>query len=351
MGDEIGSPLERGSSGLLPGFGSVEVKPFRSIDSALLAQLAVLKLFVPMSNWMISRIDGGDFTVAKTLDSAYGVKPGTSTPWEGTFCAIMARGEGPNYAEDAQSFEPYRNATVNRFYSRPIAAYIGLALLGESEEVVGSLCAIDPEIQPALTDNQKLLVETSAATISTLLAQRERTEAARQEAARQRYAAETDALTGLGNRRGWDEALSDEEEALSELAQNATVFIVDLDDLKAINDQFGHDAGDRHIKLAADVIRKQFRPSDIVARIGGDEFAVLVRNAKVRDGVVYLERLRSALDGAMIAASVGMSYRLANQTLGGAVIAADEAMYLDKSLRKASSTATFADPPRQELKR
>lgn len=129
------------------------------------------------------------------------------------------------------------------------------------------------------------------------------------------------------------------------MAQNATVFIIDLDALKVINDQFGHDAGDRHLKLAADVIRNQFRPSDIVARIGGDEFAVLVRNAKVRDGVIYLERLRSALDGAMIAASVGMSYRLAHETLAGAVAAADAAMYQDKASRKAVPGLAIVNSP------
>lgn len=324
---------------------SLPIHPFKNVDSALMAQLDVLKRFVPMANWMISRLDGEDFTVAKTIDTAYGVKPGTATPWEDTYCAIMARGEGPNFAEDAQSFEPYRNAPVNRLYQRPIAAYIGLPLIGDDGAIIGSLCAIDPEVQPTLTESQRVLVQTSAATISTLLAQRQRTEAARQEAARQRYAAETDALTGLNNRRGWDEAVADEEEALSELAQNAMVFIIDLDDLKVINDEFGHEAGDRHLKLAADVIRSQFRPADIVARIGGDEFAVLVREARVKDGATYEQRLRSALDGAMVSASVGVSYRLQHQTLEGAMAAADEAMYRDKEARKAKKRHTSDGSP------
>lgn len=308
--------------------------PYRSVDAALMALLGVLKRFVPMSNWMISRLDGDDFTISKTLDTTYGVKPGNAVPWGDTYCAIMARGEGPNFAEDAQAHEPYQTAAVNRFYQRPIAAYIGVPLYAEDGSVSGSLCAIDPEIQPPLSEDQRVLVQTTAATISTLLVQRQRTEAARQEAARERYAAQTDALTGLSNRRGWDEALADEEDALSELAQNALVFLIDLDDLKVINDEFGHEAGDRHLKLAADVIRQQFRGNDIVARIGGDEFAVLVRDAKVRDSVIYEQRLRSALDGAMVAASVGVSSRLQHETLAGAVAAADAAMYQDKDARK-----------------
>lgn len=322
---------------------TLPMTPFRSVDSALMAVLGLLKRFVPMSNWMISRMDDGDFTISKVIDTAYGVKPGASLPWSESYCSLMATGEGPNFIEDAQSFEPYRLAEANQFYKRPIAAYIGVPLYAEDGTVNGSLCAIDPEIQPPLTEDQRVLVQTSAALISTLLVQRQRTEAARQEAARQRYAAQTDALTGLSNRRGWDEALAEEEDALSELAQNALVFLIDLDDLKLINDEFGHEAGDRHLKLAADVIRQQVRGNDIVARIGGDEFAVLVRDAKTRDGAPYLERLRAALDGAMVSASIGLSYRLQHDTLTGAVAAADAAMYQDKETRKRGRGAGGAD--------
>jgi diguanylate cyclase (GGDEF)-like protein/PAS domain S-box-containing protein len=101
----------------------------------------------------------------------------------------------------------------------------------------------------------------------------------------------TDSLTGLYNRRGFL-ALSQQH---LELGRRGThdllVFMGDLDDLKGINDTSGHSAGDQAISAAADVLRATFRSSDVIARVGGDEFAVVA----IEDGEQTAERLLQRL--------------------------------------------------------
>ena len=86
----------------------------------------------------------------------------------------------------------------------------------------------------------------------------------------------TDELTSLHNRRGFFTLVKQELRMANRLGKDALLFSVDMDDLKVINDTFGHQAGDDAIRGAADLIRRNFRESDIIARIGGDEFVVFL---------------------------------------------------------------------------
>lgn len=102
----------------------------------------------------------------------------------------------------------------------------------------------------------------------------------------------TDALTGLPNRRAWDERLARQtadDAAVSSLA------ILDLDDFKRVNDRFGHPAGDAVLRKAAAMFQTTIRARDFFARIGGDEFAVLLLNCRSDDAVAAADRIRSAL--------------------------------------------------------
>ncbi len=86
----------------------------------------------------------------------------------------------------------------------------------------------------------------------------------------------TDDLTGLYNRRGFFTLVQQQLRVASRLEKNVVLFGVDMDELKQINDTCGHQTGDTAIRDAADIIRKNFRESDVIARIGGDEFAVFM---------------------------------------------------------------------------
>jgi len=84
----------------------------------------------------------------------------------------------------------------------------------------------------------------------------------------------TDELTGLHNRRGFVTLAGQELKLAARHQRNAAVVYIDVNDLKPVNDQLGHDEGDRLLKDVAKVLRGTFRDSDVVARLGGDEFAI-----------------------------------------------------------------------------
>ncbi len=159
-----------------------------------------------------------------------------------------------------------------------------------------------------------------------------------------RYISFHDALTGLYNR-----AYFEEELARLDGGRQYPVSIIacDLDGLKQINDQFGHDAGDRAIKAAAKVLGiNTFRKEDVVARIGGDEFIVVLPSADLDQNPAIFDRIINGLDQFNKSTIDDDLYRPISMSLGYAVVqegesledgykSADKAMYIEKSRRKA----------------
>jgi diguanylate cyclase (GGDEF)-like protein len=114
-----------------------------------------------------------------------------------------------------------------------------------------------------------------------------------------------DPLTGLYNRRFFDEALSREWQQFQRTGEAFTVIIMDVDAFKHINDQYGHETGDRALVQVATTLRGTLRESDLVARLGGDEFAALLpRTDTDRSGPVA-EKLRDVLRGLRLTTGSG----------------------------------------------
>lgn len=100
-----------------------------------------------------------------------------------------------------------------------------------------------------------------------------------------------DELTGVGNRRDLNEKLATDREFFGRTGLPFCVAVLDLDGLKAVNDRFGHVAGDAAIKAFADLITAGKRAMDYLARYGGDEFVLLLRNITLEEAVKPLERI------------------------------------------------------------
>ncbi len=105
----------------------------------------------------------------------------------------------------------------------------------------------------------------------------------------------TDALTSIGNRRLFDAGLARELARAVESGMPLAVLALDLDDLKGLNDKNGHEAGDRALSMLGQVLRMTCRSRDLPARIGGDEFAVVMPRSTAREAAILGERIRAEL--------------------------------------------------------
>jgi diguanylate cyclase (GGDEF)-like protein len=159
----------------------------------------------------------------------------------------------------------------------------------------------------------------------------------------------TDELTGLHNRRGFTMLAQQELALLGRQKRNALLLFVDLDRFKEVNDTHGHLEGDAALVAVAELLRNTFRRSDIIGRVGGDEFLVLVADTRERSDDLILTRLRErvAAENASgrrpyaLALSVGMAEATPETTgtapsLDALMAVADAALYEEKR-RKARS--------------
>jgi diguanylate cyclase (GGDEF)-like protein len=153
-----------------------------------------------------------------------------------------------------------------------------------------------------------------------------------------------DDLTGLYNRRGFAD-LGEQHLRLARRTARAVLLVyVDLDDLKTINDTLGHQVGDRALVKVADLLRETFRQSDIIARIGGDEFAVMAIEASEENESQLLRRLKERVeevnqeDGEPfdLSVSVGAARFPGDDAtrLEDLIAEVDEAMYKEKWAKK-----------------
>lgn len=290
--------------------------------------IAYLQAAVPLSFWSVTRYEGDAQVYLAVHDSAYGLRPGDSCAWSDSMCQFMVDGVAPVIAPDVERQPHYATAPVRA--TVPIRAYVGLPIVGADGEIFGTLCGLDPVPQPEqLLEQEPLLAVLAQLLSAILLADMQRTEAQRQ-AERFEAEAEIDALTGLYNRRGWDRFLHLEEARYRRFGDAGSVVVLDLNGVKSVNDHFGHDAGDAHIRRAAQVLRDNTRAVDIVARLGGDEFGILAANTGAEQADVLVDRLERCLALAGTPGSLGHAPYSITARFQGAWRAADERMYQRK---------------------
>ena len=216
-------------------------------------------------------------------------------------------------------------------------------LLTQSDPAIESVLAkLDPE--------DRTVVEEA-------LAQAERTEA------QLRYIADHDSLTGLLDRRRFRAELDQYVSFTARYGGQGAVMIIDIDGLKGLNDSFGHHAGDQLIRRVAGVMRERVRTTDIVARLSGDEFAVLMPQTDTEGALQLGEDLRAQVaesaapspdaESATISVGITMFGGERDVSAEAVLVAADQAMYRAKEDGR-NQIALFQDPSepqRQQLRR
>ncbi|AZF18876.1 GGDEF domain-containing protein [Pseudomonas sp. R3-52-08] len=156
----------------------------------------------------------------------------------------------------------------------------------------------------------------------------------------QRQKALIDPLTGLPNRAAWSERLDQEVNAWHQRGNSLSLAMLDLDHFKRINDGYGHLAGDRVLKIIASVLRKRLRPTDFIARFGGEEFVLLMPDSALADALAVGEGLRAAIEACpfhfkgvpvTITVSMGVAQFQPGERSDLALKRADEALYRAKA--------------------
>jgi diguanylate cyclase (GGDEF)-like protein len=149
--------------------------------------------------------------------------------------------------------------------------------------------------------------------------------------------AHTDALTGLGNRHWMQTMFEREVTRAAHSGKTLCLMMVDVDNFKTFNDQYGHIAGDRVLSAVAETLRDNLRPTDLIARFGGDEFAVLLPDLSIKQAEQTAERLRTqvaALSPASLSNAITISAGITSYGSGDDVAQlvqrADAAMYSAK---------------------
>lgn len=308
----------------------LDIQAFPDFDTAVRAVLDYLHQRLGFDLWMVTRTEGNDWIVLQTHDHGYGVQEGTVFQWADSFCSRMVDEKGPRIAPCSNAIEVYATAPIAS--QVPIGAYIGVPLT-HSGTLFGTLCAIHPTPQPEAIASELPLVELMAKLLSTILYHELSASEQLRRAERAQSDAMHDELTGLYNRRGWDQLLGFEEKRCEQYGNAACVIAIDLDGLKEINDTQGHCKGDELICQAGQVLKSTVRHQDIVARMGGDEFAVLCVECNRDAGQQLMERFQVALQAEGVDASLGVATRRPGQSLFSTYQLADQAMYNHKRQR------------------
>ncbi len=251
----------------------------------------------------------------------------TETPRSLAFCSHAILGSDVLVVENALD-DP-------RFADNPLVSgdpnirfYAGAPIAGPDGSPLGTLCVIDRAPRELGQDDRRTLED---------LAQMIEDEIAFT------HLATADALTGLSNRRGMAFLGRQVLAVCARQKLPAMLVYADLDNLKPINDLHGHDAGDAAITSVAAALEATFRRADVLARMGGDEFAALL--AGTSSAEVPIERWREELARRSEASSVALSVSVgcacydpaAPIDLDDLVAAADQAMYEDKRARRSAS--------------
>lgn len=149
-----------------------------------------------------------------------------------------------------------------------------------------------------------------------------------------------DGMTNLYNRHHWEQLLRNEYEICRHIDEPSTLVLIDIDHFKTINDSYGHNIGDEAILFLTDELREGLRATDIIGRFGGDEFAIILPDARATDAVEIINRIRSRLASKRltqtpqlgIRISVGVAeYRPTMEQYHDWLKAADIALYMAKN--------------------
>lgn len=307
------------------------LQPTAAFDVACKEVLEYLNDIIPMGLWATTRVVDGRQIMLGTVGRAYGFSPGAEIAFQDSPCWSMVSGESPQIAPDVSTVPGYANCAVAA--AIPLGAYIGTPIVTREGELFGTVCGFNPSQLPGTLEVHLPLLKLLSGLLSSVLWADQAVTVGQRRLEAVQLEADTDVMTGLLNRRGWERFIDREEDRFRRFGDQASVIIMDLDRLKLINDTQGHEAGDVYIREAARVLTRSLRPGDVVARLGGDEFGLIIRGLGAEAVVRFVARTSKALETNGIAGSFGHAPITIVAGFPGAWKKADAGMYAEKRRR------------------
>jgi diguanylate cyclase (GGDEF)-like protein len=305
---------------------------FSTFGEAADAVLHMMQELLRLDLWLVTRVHDEEWIVLHSFGSG-AFQAGDVLPLKATICNELLQGHGPNIAPDISQILAYSRAPITRMHA--VGTYAGAPLVVNGG-VYGVLCGMSAAPGEETITRQTPHLITAARTLSTILSKQLHSEALVRRVERAENEALVDEMTGLYNRRGWEQLLAHEEARGRRYGHKHAVFFMDIDGLKTTNDEQGHDAGDAMIVRTADAIRNVTREHDVAARLGGDEFAVLAIETDGGEAAALADRLAAGFRAAGVSVSIGYARAEASLDLAGVTRKADAAMYRRKGERTAS---------------
>lgn len=256
----------------LRGLNILDTGPEQSFDR--ITRLARLALQMPIV--LISLIDRDRqwFKSRQGLDA-------TETPKSASFCAHAIEKDEPFIVTDAVEHPLFcHNPLV---LGEPhIRFYIGIPLKMRDGFTIGTLCAIDRKPRHLSGDEIEVLRDLARMVIDEM---------------ELRQIATMDALTGALTRRGFEIEINREFSRSKRFQHDLSLIAVDIDHFKAVNDRYGHASGDIVLRSVGMLIKQELRSADFVARIGGEEFVIVLPETDMDGAIILAERIRERIAG------------------------------------------------------
>lgn len=251
----------------LQGYNILDTGPEQSFDR--LTRLARLALRVPIV--LISLVDRDRqwFKSRQGIDAC-------ETPRSISFCAHAIQQDEPFIITDARAHPLFHDnplVTGEPF----IRFYFGIPLKMRDDLTIGTLCVIDHHPRTLSSEEIDVLQDLARMVIDQI---------------ELREIATTDSLTGALTRRGFDREIGREFGRARRLQHTVSLVALDIDNFKSVNDRYGHAAGDAVIQSIVAAIKKELRATDIVARMGGEEFAIALPETDLAGARILAERIR-----------------------------------------------------------
>ena len=307
--------------------------PATLADFDMLARVACILTGAPHA--FVSFADAKDIWPATA-----GAARGTRRPLERAYCSTLLAGDADNFVSRNVLLDRRTRAVTRQSGDPHVVAYVGALLRANDGRRLGTLCVTD-SVERDFDSIHIELLNGLARQVMNLVSLRATKRELTYALVTMTELAQTDALTGLLNRRTWHEEAEALRRHVLRQGGSLAVVILDLDHFKRINDGHGHAAGDAVLAEVGRLLTSELRATDRIGRIGGEEFAIAMPFTTLEAAASRIEQLRRSIGQRPIAngdapISVTVSGGIAalqelDASIDGAMRRADEALYRAKA--------------------